>query len=251
MPPDPEPKHRFQLDEIQEEELQRALKRARSRSFPSPKDQIPYRVLEGFPAVIAPLLHIFNLCWSTGKIPQQWKQAVIRLVPKPAAKDNPQDLSSFRPIALTSCIGKVYTSILKQRLMSFMNSNKYIDSETQKAFLEGVHGCTEHQNKLRQAILDARRNQRNITVCWLDLANAFGSLHQNLITYAPLMKSPARSFHSDHPVIILGSVSSDLLEGVGDPTSAPGQRPLPRRPTVICHLQCHHQPLPQHSCIRM
>ena len=184
MPPDPEPKHRFQLDKIQEEEPQRALKRARSRSFPSPKDQIPYRVLEGFPAVIAPLLHIFNLCWSTGKIPQQWKQAVIRLVPKPAAKDNPQDLSSFRPIALTSCIGKLYTSILKQRLMSFMNSNKYIDSETQKAFLEGVHGCTEHQNKLRQAILDARRNQRNITVCWLDLANAFGSLHQNLITYA-------------------------------------------------------------------
>ena len=175
MPPAPEPKHCFQLDEIQEEKLQRALKRARSWSSPSPKDQIPYWALKGCPAVITPLLHIFNLWWSTGKIPQQWKQAVIWLVLKPAAKDNPQDLSSFRPIALTSCIGKLYTSILKQRLMSFMNSNKYIDSETHKAFLEGVPGCTEHQFKLWQATLDARRNQRN---------NAFGSVHQNLITYA-------------------------------------------------------------------
>ena len=184
MPPAPEPQHGFQMDEIQEEELRRALRRARSGSSPSPKYQVPYRVLKRCPAIITPLLHIFNLCWSTGKIPQQWKQAVIRLIPKPTAKNNPQDLSCFRLIALTSCIGKLYTSILEHRLMRFMNSNKYIDSETQKAFIGGVPGCTEHQYKLWQAILDARRNQRNITVCWLDLANAFGSIHQNLITYA-------------------------------------------------------------------
>ena len=68
--------------------------------------------------------------------------------------------------------------------MHFMTNNNYIDSATQKAFMEGVPGCTEHQYKLWQAILDARRSQRNITVCWLDLANAFGSIHQNLISYA-------------------------------------------------------------------
>ena len=184
MPPAPEPQHRFHCDEILEEELGRALKRARSGSSPSPKDQVPYRVLKECPAVITPLLHIFNLCWSTGKIPQQWKQAVIRLIPKSSAKDSPQDLSCFRPIALTSCIRKLYTSILKHRLMRFMTNSNYIDSVTQKVFMEGVPGCTEHQYKLWQAILDARRSQRNITVCWLDLVNAFGSIHQNLISYA-------------------------------------------------------------------
>ena len=68
--------------------------------------------------------------------------------------------------------------------MLFMTGNGYIDTTTQKAFIEGVPGCTEHQFKLWQAILDARRNQKNITVCWLDLANAFGSVHHNLISYA-------------------------------------------------------------------
>ena len=109
---------------------------------------------------------------------------MIKLIPKDTAKDNPEDLSCFRPIALTSCVGKIYSSILKQRLMLFMTDNGYLDTTTQKAFVEGVPGCTEHQFKLWQAILDARRSQKNITVCWLDLANAFGSVHHNLISYA-------------------------------------------------------------------
>ena len=68
--------------------------------------------------------------------------------------------------------------------MHFMTSNNYIDTATQKAFTEGVSECSEHQLKLWQAILDARRSQHNITVCCLDLANAFGSIHHNLISYA-------------------------------------------------------------------
>ena len=67
--------------------------------------------------------------------------------------------------------------------MQFMTNNNYINTATQKAFIKDMPGCTEHQFKLWQAILDARRNQRNITVCWLDLANAFGSIHHNLITH--------------------------------------------------------------------
>ena len=64
--------------------------------------------------------------------------------------------------------------------MCFMTNNNYIDTPTQK----GVSGYSEHQFKWWQAIHDARRSQHNITVCWLDLANAFESIHHNLISYA-------------------------------------------------------------------
>ena len=183
MPPAPEPQHPLHCEEIREEELMRVLRNARSGSSPSSIDQVPYRVLKECPAVVTPLLHIFNLYWSTDKIPKQWKQAVIGLIPK-TAKDRPNDLKCFRPIPLTSCIGKLYTSILKECLMCFMTNNNYIDTPTQKAFIEGVSGCSEHQFKWWQAIHDARRSQHNITVCWLDLANAFESIHHNLISYA-------------------------------------------------------------------
>ncbi len=225
MPSAPEPQHPLQCQEIQEEELHRALKRARSGSSPSPIDQVPYRVLKECPAVITPLLHIFNLCWSSGKVPQQWKQAVIRLIPKNSAKDRPNDLSQFRPIALTSCVGKLYTSILKERLMQFMTSNNYINTATQKAFIKDVPGCTEHQFKLWQAILDARRNQRNITVCWLDLANAFGSIHHNLITHALWhYHLPA---HFIRIIIIHRPDSCNLHKTMGDTASSPGKRSFP------------------------
>ena len=104
MPPAPETQHPLHCKEIREEELMRALRKARSDSSPSPIDQVPYRVLKKCPAVVTPLLHIFNLCWSTGKIPQQWKQAVIRRIPKNSSKDRPNYLTCFRPIALTSSI---------------------------------------------------------------------------------------------------------------------------------------------------
>ena len=148
MPPAPETPHPLHCKEIREEELMRALRKARSGSSPSPIDQVPYRVLKKCPAVVTPLLHIFNLCWSTGKIPQQWKQAVIRLIPKNLSKDRPNYLTCFRPMALTSSIEKLYTSILKERLMCFMTNNNYIDTATQKAYIESVSGCSEHQFKL-------------------------------------------------------------------------------------------------------
>jgi len=88
IPAAPDPKQPFQCEEIQRKEVERAIRKARAGSSPSPIDQVPYRVLKECPATVTPLLHIFNLCWSAGKTPQQWKQAVIKLIPKTTAKDN-------------------------------------------------------------------------------------------------------------------------------------------------------------------
>ena len=68
--------------------------------------------------------------------------------------------------------------------MAFMTGNHYINQDVQKAFLDGVPGCVEHQFKLWSALTDAQRNQRNIHVCWLDTANAYGSVRHNLIVQA-------------------------------------------------------------------
>jgi hypothetical protein len=117
-------------------------------------------------------------------VPQAWKDGVIRLIPKAAAKENPAEPGHFRPIALTSCIGKVFSSILKHRWLSFMVANRYMDRTVQKAFIPGVPGCIEHSTKLAAALHEAHFKHRSITVCWLDLANAYGSVHHDLIHFA-------------------------------------------------------------------
>lgn len=50
------------------------------------------------------ILRPFNMIWNAGKLSLIWKQAVIIPILKPG-KD-PSDPSSYRPIALTSQLGK-------------------------------------------------------------------------------------------------------------------------------------------------
>ena len=64
-----------------------------------------------------------------------------------------------------------------------MRTNNYLNTAMQKAFVEGVPGCTEHHINLLSMLSEARRKHRSLCVCWLDLANAFGSVHHNLIRF--------------------------------------------------------------------
>ncbi len=56
-----------------------------------------------------------------------------------------------------------------------MLSNKFI-SHTQKGFKADTPGCLEHSFAMVEALLDTKRNQRQIVVAWLDLKNAYGSV---------------------------------------------------------------------------
>lgn len=127
------------------------------------------------------LIEIFNHCLCRSAVPASWKAAVVILLGKPAAKNDARNPSNFRPIALTPCIGKLFTAILKNRLLSCIASNGYLYTSIQKTFVSSMPGCFEHQVKLSCAILEARLQQRNIAVCWLDLANAFGSVEHDFI----------------------------------------------------------------------
>ena len=120
------------------EEVQGIIKKVRVKSSPSPLDQIPYSVFKKCPSLTVALVNLFNTCWDLGR---GWKQGVIRLIPKAAASEDPLSPSNFHPIALTSCVGKLFTSLLKNRWLSFITTNGYLDTSIQKAFLPGTPGC--------------------------------------------------------------------------------------------------------------
>ena len=48
----------------------------------------------------------------------------------------------------------------------------------------GVHGCSEHQFKLWRGLQDAKGNQRSLCAAWIDLENAYGSVHHDIIQFA-------------------------------------------------------------------
>ena len=184
LPSAPDPHVPFNTDPISTEELQHIIKKAHAKSSPSPLDQIPYLIFKKCPSLTAALIDLYSMCWEQGLVPRGWKEGVIRLLPKPAAAQDSLSPSNFRPIALTSCVGKIFTTLLKNRWLSFITNNGYLDTSIQKAFLPGMPGCLEHCQKLTAAINEAHRKHRSLTVCWIDLANAYGSVHHGLISYA-------------------------------------------------------------------
>ena len=102
------PTTEFATDVIVAQEIEAVVKRTKS---PSPFDQVPR-----CPNLTAALIDLFNCCWVTKTIPLAWKTTGIKLLGKSSAIDSPSTPSN----ALTSCIGKIFTSILKGRWLDWV-----------------------------------------------------------------------------------------------------------------------------------
>ena len=168
----------FDSEEIREDEIFTAIKRSKSSSTPSPFDQVSYLIFKRCPSLRIALLDLFNACWSQSVIPTQWKMAAIKLIPKSSAVDEPSSPSNFRPIALTSCIGKLFTTILRNCRLDYMTGNGFLNCSIQKAFMSATPGCVEHHCKLAAILAEERKKHKSLAVCWL---NAYGSVHHSIL----------------------------------------------------------------------
>ena len=167
-----------------EEEISGVTSGLKSSSAPSPVNQISYTVIKRCPSLLPVLMHLYNFCWLTQEVPTAWKIGIVHLLDKTKAANNPSNPSNFHPIALTSCVSKVFTSSMKRRWLAYMVNNGFLNIATQKAFVDGVSECSEHYLKLLSILQEAERIRKSVCVAWLDLANAFRSMHHDLITFS-------------------------------------------------------------------
>ena len=64
----------------------------------------------------------------------------------------------------------------------FLTANNYIEHNIQKGFTPNISGNLEHTTQMANIINTARSKQRSLIITLLDLKNAFGEVHHNLIT---------------------------------------------------------------------
>lgn len=102
-------------------ELDEVLASLDHSSSPGP-DKITYGTLAHLgPAARQLLLQIFNDSWTNCHVPQAWK--IANIVPVLKAGKSPLDLKSYRPISLTSCVGKCMERLILSRLEWFLESS--------------------------------------------------------------------------------------------------------------------------------
>ena len=148
-----------------------------SNTFSDP-NEIPYTVYKWCPGILKSLWKVLRTIWRRGRVADQWRQAEGLWIP---IEEKSKEIDQFRIISLLNIEGKIFFSILSRRLSKFLIMNEYIDTSVQKGGVAGIPGCIEQTGVVSQHIREARENNGNLAVLWLDLANAYGSIPHKVV----------------------------------------------------------------------
>jgi len=100
-------------------------------------------------------------------------------------KGDPIDPMNFSmscgKITLQRCWYKIFATVYATAINDFLDTNNYVDKNMQKGFWRRVDRLTEHTELLEPLVKSAKREQRSLVVCLLDLKNAFGEVKHKLI----------------------------------------------------------------------
>ena len=114
------------------QQITKVVRRMKASGSPCPLDNILIIPFKRCPYLRTYITEVFSLLWKSGEIPDDWKQACIVLVHK---KGDISDPFNFRPITLESVPLKIFTSCIRDSLLSFLSSNNFTEHKIQKGLL--------------------------------------------------------------------------------------------------------------------
>lgn len=118
---------------------------------------------------------LFNLVLETSCFPHMWNTTFQ--VPLYKSGD-PLDCNNYRGISITSCLGKLFNSILCQRVNSFLDENDKM-SKLQAVFRKN-HSTSDHIFVLRSLINKyVKQYKSQIFACFVDFRKAFDTVWRN------------------------------------------------------------------------
>lgn len=125
------------------------------------------------------ILQLFNESWQLESLPDQWKVALtvpICKLGKPSSQ-----LSSYRPISMLSCVGKLLERLVKTRLEWYIERNLLLSSSQ-----AGFRKCRSTRDQIT-CVEDEIRSALSDTKCcvavFLDLAGAFDAVDHNSVLF--------------------------------------------------------------------
>ena len=153
--------------------IARSLRNSKSSGF----DGISMSLLKQIIHPLAsPLTHIFNNSLSQGVFPDLFKIAKVNPIFK---KDNPHEISNYRPISLLPSISKILEKIVYTRLYKFINKYNILNSNQygfRKNFSTDL-ALLQIYDKITNAIAQ----KEHVIGIFCDLSKAFDTLNHNIL----------------------------------------------------------------------
>jgi ribonucleases P/MRP protein subunit RPP40 len=124
-----------------------------------------------------PLKILFEKSLREGEIPHEWKEANVAAIFKEGDKKNP---ANYRPVSLTSQVGKVLEKVIKKELVSYLEENGLI-GKTQHGFRKG-RSCLTNLLEFFEVVAGEVDRGEPVDVLYFDFRKAFDRVpHERLL----------------------------------------------------------------------
>ena len=166
------------VKDFEQWDLDKAFKALNSKTSIDPNGLSNKLLKNTGPLVRDRILTLFNWCLKEGRIPISWKKSVITMLLK--SGQSPNDLNSYRPISMTSCLARLFERLVLMRLQTHLDKNKIIIPAQ-----SGFRKARQTKDNILMVIQTAQEgfNQGDKTLSiFFDIAAAFDKVwHSGLI----------------------------------------------------------------------
>ena len=163
--------------EFLEQDILPLLEKIKETKSPGSDKIHPKIIKETAKQLTKPLRLLFQESMRVATVPKAWKIAHVTPLYKKDSKLNP---SNYRPISLTSIIGKVMETIIRNNLMKHMETNNLFSKE-QHGFRKG-RSCVTQLLEVLEDWTDKLDKKQEIDVIYFDFEKAFDRVpHKRLV----------------------------------------------------------------------
>ena len=164
---------------ISPDEIIKAVKKAKNNKSPGDDLIINEYIASSLGTMIDVYVYLFNLIFETGILPEVWLIGnIITIFKNKGCKLDPKN---YRPITLLSCLGKICTSILNDRLTHYVE-NFDVLNENQAGFRPG-YSTVDHIFSLYTPFELLSVKQKKIHCVFIDFEKAFDFVHRNSLIF--------------------------------------------------------------------
>ena len=158
-------------ENIKDDEVKEAIKHLKSKKSPG-YDQITNEMIKctNSPGIEL-ITKIFNKILNMGYFPQEWNYGLIRVIHKGL---DTHDINNYRGITLNSCLGKLFCSILYNRLDPLLEKENIYCKE--QAGFRKNYRTSDHIFLLRSIIKEHISQNKILYTCFVDFSKAFDSI---------------------------------------------------------------------------
>ena len=204
------------MQNIDTAELKIAASSLKNNIAPGP-DAIPNEAVKIIVSLKPKVLEtVYNKCLTEGVFPRRWKRARLVLLRK---GDKPLDEpSSYRPLCLLDCLGKLFEKVIDNRLRCYLDEAGGLD-DRQFGFRKGK-STVDALNSLKSTV---KSSDKKVGILTMDIKNAFNSASWSAILNAmrdkevPTYLQRIISSYLENRVIIVeasGVTEIDVTSGV-------------------------------------